>query len=240
MHRTKSARRNPPAREGAFTLIELMVVISIISILASMLLPVLAGAKAKARNMQCVNGVRQLGMALQMFVDESQGKLPARCHPNEWCDQMFPYYREIKLLRCPVDSDPQTSGHDPIQYPAASAPRSYVMNGWNDYYQSRGIDPNVAGGTQISLHEGLLQESSEIVVFGEKENDSRHFHMDYNVYDDLKILDQIKHRTGGTGGANYIFADGSWRFLRLGQSFSPINLWAVLPEVRKAALPTPP
>lgn len=55
----------------AFTLIELLVVVAIIGILAAILLPVLSQSLQRARRIQCVNNVRQLGQGLQTFVSEN-------------------------------------------------------------------------------------------------------------------------------------------------------------------------
>ena len=87
---------------GAFTLMELLVVIVVIAILAALLMPALARARDKARGDECVGNLRQWGLALQMYADDNGDFLPRRgqgvqtlaliTRPDDWFNALPPYF----------------------------------------------------------------------------------------------------------------------------------------------------
>src|SRR5436189_5484328 len=96
-----------PRTRLAFTLIELLVVIAIIAILAAILFPVFAQARAKARQATCISNMKQIMLAEMMYVqdyDETHSWLwgwsPAF---TPWMQQINPYVKNERVWLCPDD-----------------------------------------------------------------------------------------------------------------------------------------
>lgn len=87
MNSTSLPGGNAGRRTAAFTLIELLVVIAIIAILAAMLLPALAKAKAKALQANCTSNLKQFAYAISMYTDDNRGFLPGPA----WTGIFFTY-----------------------------------------------------------------------------------------------------------------------------------------------------
>jgi len=166
--------------KGFFTLIELLVVIAIIALLCSLLLPSLAGARDKARQMKCASNMKQVGMGMNFYADESSDYYPPVVTDtsgySDYWDKTRVWttiYKTPDSVRerydlwikssfaCPVSSQSVV----PVSNWASSS--SYAMNGW--FPDATSTDPLVGHKRSLAKSPSqtmLLTEGSNHYVNG--------------------------------------------------------------------------
>lgn len=130
-------------RPRAFTLVELLVALAVVAVLAAILLPVFAQAREKARQTADLSNMKQMGLAVQMYVSDYDERLffyasttpgqsrtgptaaiPAALKdPERWWNVIMPYVKSSALFACPSDNAP-TPSNDAFGKP--TIPRSYI------------------------------------------------------------------------------------------------------------------
>jgi prepilin-type N-terminal cleavage/methylation domain-containing protein/prepilin-type processing-associated H-X9-DG protein len=129
----------PSLSKHAFTLVELLVVISIIGLLAGLAIPAIAGARSKANDSKCLSNLRQIGLAFLSFASDNSGFLP-RGNNNtddtgtagrEYYKAVYAYIPTLnnkmsgkqvnKVFLCPAEKQPPDQSTSCTQYTASFA-----------------------------------------------------------------------------------------------------------------------
>lgn len=170
---TRSAALKPRVRGftlSGFTLIELLVVIAIIAILAAILFPAFAKARASALRTSCTSNMRQIGGAFMMYGQEYEDRYPLTSFPSgsvSWTNSVRPFIGDIKIYRCPADSSARWN--TPVAPPASNYyTTSYIMNAW------------YAGANRYATLSNTKAPSKVILLADSADNVARdHFHPFY-------------------------------------------------------------
>ena len=156
----RNLRSSLPGARPGFTLIELLVVIAIIAILAALLLPALAKAKEKAQKIQCLNTLKQFGIAAQLYATDyndyvpsdyiTQGTMwanllapyvggkqftPAPGDPS-LSDSLTAYFGSYKFFQCPAVRSP-TNNMKPLHYLINTLDMPKNMANWTSFTEAR-------------------------------------------------------------------------------------------------------
>jgi prepilin-type N-terminal cleavage/methylation domain-containing protein/prepilin-type processing-associated H-X9-DG protein len=180
----------------AFTLLELLVVIAIIAILAALLLPVLSAAKKRAAQTACINNLKQLGIGMQMYVQDDGDTFPGIAsrmygyHPEDWIYwrtnvALYPPFTQSPILtsvpgmqkpslRCPLDiSDTDRlafnygDGYGPYLF-------SYSFNGYgldgngNNLGMSSVVKTSSGVTNKVVFKEGAVRNPSQKIMLAEE------------------------------------------------------------------------
>ena len=150
-------------RSGAFTLVELLVVISIIALLIAILLPALKQARAAAHQTRCASNLRQMGVAIHAYANDWKGYAPVNYNftgngiTDGWFMQLQPYFANGQTVT-QVQATVAAGGHVFDKMPNFQCPSTYGKFDppWNNTYNSYGINwrlmipTDQSGGTDSS------------------------------------------------------------------------------------------
>jgi prepilin-type N-terminal cleavage/methylation domain-containing protein len=154
-------------RSLGFTLIELLVVIAIIAILASILFPVFAQAREKARQTACVSNMRQIGLGITQYVQDNDEVYPPMFYPEGTNTVLMngvqPYIKSKQVWYCPnFFSVGSTSS--PNGTPMNTSYWSTIFTNANDAFDGN-IDAVVGSGSMTTT-KGYKQAGYKIYVAG--------------------------------------------------------------------------
>lgn len=173
-------------RQSAFSLIELLVVITITAVLLALGLGAVNRTRASAKTTVCIANLQQIGVSLSMYAEEYRGWFyPPRNTPVGWFHLVPGLERSFaSTLWCPTESEP-------VEFPPGSGERyTYVLNG---HLQLLSLRRHSRSPDR--------RNSADWILMGEKRSGTIDRFMDPGDFE--RVVDTLRHQ----GGANYLFAD---------------------------------
>lgn len=200
----------------AFTLVELLVVVGIVCLLASLLLMGWPAMRSATQRSVAISNLRAVGAATQMYVGDNDGHLPARVTSSDkWPVLLSVYLDDLRVFAIITDSNNFIKKHrNPLENGRNNT--SYIMNGFNDI--------GAYTDETVSARINQVEKPSEVILFSIPKTPNTHFYMDMlggNGGDHINVLDLGMFN----GGSVYLFADGSARFIKK-DDYDP-TMWLV-------------
>ncbi len=181
---TNAARAFTPGKSSGFTLIELLVVIAIIAILAAILFPVFAQARAKARAVSCLSNTKQIGTALMLYIqdydetfpfsdDFSVAGIPGSPVQNGyryWADYIYPYVKNGAASKWnagnPSDTGVGTGAYGPYQRcpDVADWFTGYAYNVQLGFFPSGQLGSTSSDPTRVGVSLASLDKPADLIT----------------------------------------------------------------------------
>jgi prepilin-type N-terminal cleavage/methylation domain-containing protein len=210
-----SSRNTAKARRG-FTLIELLVVIAILSLLVSILLPALKGARDQARTAMCMTNVKGMGMALHLYAQDNNDSLIIGAYPGGppitvylyWYQGLGPYLNDPWAVFASKEATPHLQcAAVEVSFEGTTQARYSLAYGWN--HINFGYSPeNHLKGWASKLSD-VPSPSDTIIIGDSKEPDGdtmmAYQHMYLYCYPGDEYLCAVRHQ----GGGNYLMVAGN-------------------------------
>lgn len=194
-------------KKSGFTLVEVLVVLAIIAVLAGILFPVFSSAREGARRTVCASNLRQIGLGMQMYAQDHNGKLPRASAPIPkcgWPGLFSRYIRNSEVFLCP--SDEVEHPYDPACSEEQAQAGSYTIVALEDALTRR--DPTK---TILTLDGKGEQNSVGTRTAGK---------LTVVPEDIMRTFGEARHKEG----YNAVFGDGHVKYLIPDKMLDPL-LW---------------
>ena len=222
--------------KGAFTLLETLVVFTVLAVLVAVAVPASTHVRQYAARTKAVSNMRQLGVAAHLYANDHNQELPGRpatslvpttneegTWPQLFCEYLSPSDPRVFL-------DPQDRQTAKLPLPTVLSPATnntgYLYNGFDD------LAPQGQAPSVIPLNR--LPTPSQIILLAPKAQGATGFYADL-LLQPLTDLSMQFNPAVYDGGAHYLFVDGSVRFLK--QSEYSNNFWLTDKTIHLPNLP---